>query len=147
MKTSKMQHIFKFKCTLFLITIVLLFSCSSNELTQVPSNILSKEKMAAVLTDSHILEAAMNLNISNEVQAVNENRGDMMLAILKKNEVTKEQYDESFQFYSEHPVLLGDIYKLVLNNLSELQAKTANEKEPAKDSLKKDSVKVPFQKP
>ncbi len=143
----KNTSLVKIKHTFFLTIITLLFSCSSSESTSVPANILPQEKMAAVLTDSHILEAAMSLNISNEVQAVNENRGEMMLAILKKNEVTKEQYDESFQFYSDHPVLLGDVYKLVLSNLSELQAKTANEKEPAKDSLKKDSVTVPIKKP
>ena len=133
--------------TFFLIALLLLFSCSSQEPTGIPANILSKEKMAVLLTDVHILEASMNLNLSNEIRSVNENREETMLAVLKKNEITREQYDESFQFYSEHPDLFGEVYKLILSNLSELQAKIANEKDPAKDSLKKDSVKIPVKKP
>lgn len=147
MKTSIMQQIVKFKNTFSLIILLLLFSCSSQEPTSIPANILSKEKMAKLLTDVHILEASMNLNLSNEIRSVNENREETMLAVLKKDEVTREQYDESFQFYSEHPELFGEVYKLVLSNLSELQAKTANEKAPVKDSLKKDSIKIPVKKP
>jgi len=134
--------VFKFKNIFLLVVMVLLFSCSSNESANVPPTILSKEKMAALLMDVHILEASMNLNISNEIREANENREEIMLAVLKKNDVTKQQYEESFQFYSEHPELFGDVYKLVLVYLSELQAKTANEKAPVKDSLKKDSVNV-----
>ncbi|HET6224680.1 MAG TPA: DUF4296 domain-containing protein [Bacteroidia bacterium] len=137
---------FKIKNSLFFILIALFMACS-DESANIPANILSKEEMAAVLTDIHILEAAMSLNISSAIQTGNDNREETTLAILKKHNVTKEQYDETFRFYGEHLDLLGDIYKLVLNNLSELQAKTANEKDTVKtDSIPKDSVKVKLKK-
>jgi len=48
--------------------------------------------------------------------------------VLKKHQVTKPQYDSSFVFYTQHPKLLSDVYEKVLNELSKLQAKVANDK-------------------
>lgn len=134
--------------------IILLTSCSQKDSEHIPENILSKEKMAALLTDVNMLEAALNLNLSSEMQVGNENREATMLAILKKNNVAKEVYDESFQFYAQHPELFSEVYKLTLSNLSELQAKVANEKDTVlakdslvKDSLVKDSAKIDSKKP
>jgi|1185.fasta_scaffold48444_2 hypothetical protein len=139
----KLTSLFKIKNQLFLILIVLFTSCSTSDSTIIPDNVLSKEEMAGVLADVHILEAAMNLNISNAIQSENDNREETVLSILKKNGVTKEKYEESFRFYSEHPKLFAEVYKLILSNLSELQAKTANEKDTTnvKDSAIKDSIK------
>ncbi|NBX87236.1 MAG: DUF4296 domain-containing protein [Bacteroidetes bacterium] len=41
---------------------------------------------------------------------------------LKKNNITKKQFDESFRFYSLHPKMLSEVYQIVLNNLSKMQA-------------------------
>lgn len=129
--------------SIFLISLItLLISCSSKNAAHIPENVLPMDKMAALLTDAHILEAALNLNLSNEAQAVNERREETMLAVLKKHKINKEQFDESFKYYGQHPEEFGEVYKLVLNNLSELQAKTAAEKEPVKDT-----IKAPAKKP
>lgn len=142
------KSVFKIKNILFLTLITFLFACSGNKSDHIPDNVLSIEKMAAFLTDTHILEAAMNLNISNEIKSADESREGTMQALLEKHKITKEQYDSSFKFYGEHPELFEEVYKQVLNNLSEIQAKTSNEKEViANDSLKKDSVKTPVKKP
>jgi hypothetical protein len=132
------------KNTFFLILIILFTACSSDDGGQVPETVLPQEEMAGVLADIHILDAAMSLNISSAVQKNNDSREETTLGVLKKHNLTKEQFDESFRFYSEHPELLGEVYKLTLNKLSELQAKVANEKDTVKttDSLSKDSVSM-----
>lgn len=124
-----------------------LISCGNGKSVSIPDDVLSKEKMVQVMTDMHLLEASMNLNI---VSASGDNPGkdieNRTAVIFKKNEVTKEQYERSFAFYTEHTELLSELYTEVLNNLSQLQAKVANEKTPeemlpVKDKeAKKDSL-------
>jgi hypothetical protein len=83
----------------------------------------------------------MNLNISNAVTTgAPPDLEATTLEVFKKKGITKEQYDTSFIFYTRNPQLLSEIYQLVLNNLSQLQAEVANQKdtsEPKKDSLQK----------
>jgi len=47
---------------------------------------------------------------------------------LKKNNITKKQYDDSYNFYTQHPALLNEVYDLVLNDLSKMQAEVTNKK-------------------
>lgn len=82
------------------------------------------------MTDIHLLEASMNMNISNTVALGNVSDIEATtLELFKKDSVTKEQYETSFIFYSNHPEVFMEVYKLVLNNLSQLQAEVANEKD------------------
>ena len=142
------------KIILVLVTSMFLYSCSGNGEVEIPDQVLSVEKMAQVMTDMHLMEASMNLNISNAENIAN--GGDLQvtaLGLLKKNNTTKEEYETSFAFYADHPSLLSEVYKQVLTNLSQLQAKVANEKEPVKkdtikkDSLQKDSIRKKIKTP
>lgn len=106
---------------------VLLFACSDETVVNIPDTVLPKQKMAEVLMDVHLLESSMNLNVYNmdRIAAENTTPG---FDILRKNSVTKQQFDQSFDFYSQHPALLNEIYDSVLNNLSKMQAEVMNKK-------------------
>jgi len=108
--------------------IVFLYSCSSiDERPSIPDTVLSQEKMAEVMVDVHLLEASLNVSAYSKDQvAVNTIKPNS--DVLKKNNVTKIQYDESFAFYSKNPLLLTEIYQLVLNNLSKMQAEVMTKK-------------------
>ena len=108
--------------------VVFLAACSSIEdRVAIPDAVLSQEKMAEVMVDVHLLEAALNIsNYSKDqvaVNAINPNSD-----IFKKNNITKEQYKESFDFYARNPVLLTEVYQLVLNDLSKMQAEVMTKK-------------------
>ena len=112
---------------LFLISLcTLFFACSEKQVEKIPGNVLTKEKMAEVLVDVHLLESSMNLN--PDVATVGSAPMEVGADVLKKNGITKQQYDESIDFYTKHPELLGGIYELVLNTLSKMQAEAMNEK-------------------
>ncbi|MBA3706223.1 MAG: DUF4296 domain-containing protein [Bacteroidetes bacterium] len=108
---------------------VLLFACSDKPEVSIPDTVLSKEKMAEVLVDVHLMEAAINLTPYSPGQIASV--GDTVpttIDVLKKNNINKEQYDESFDFYTKNPKLLSEIYQLVLNDLSKMQAEVMNKK-------------------
>ncbi len=109
-----------FACLLF-------FSCSDKKAVIIPDTILAKKKMAEVMLDVHLLEASMSLNISN-ADKVSAGNPTPNFDVLKKNNISKKQYDESFYFYSQHPDLLNEVYQIVLNDLSKMQAQVVNKK-------------------
>ncbi len=121
----------KMKKLLLFFLCIWFVSCSDDKATMIPEGVLAKEKMALVMTDMHLLEASMNLNISN---AIADNKSSDMekraMNVLKKNGITKQQFETSFAFYTSKPELLSEVYKEVVVELSKLQAKVANEKNP-----------------
>lgn len=85
----------------------------------IPETTLSKEKMVGVMLDIHISEATMNMTPINRNVSDSPKPG---IDVLKKNNISKEQFDESFVFYTQHPLLLNEIYEEVMDSLSKMQA-------------------------
>jgi hypothetical protein len=114
------------KYFLYFLFISALLACNNNAEISIPDSVISKEKMAAVLLDIHLAEANMNLSVNP--QSIQPKSNSLNIDILKKHGLNKKTFDESFQFYSENPALLNEIYQQVLNDLSKLQAQVMNEK-------------------
>ena len=112
---------------LYVLTCLLLVSCTADTQVAIPDSVLPQDKMVAVMVDVHLLEATMNLNVFNVDRTVAEEPAPGF-DVLKKNGITKQQFDESYNFYSQHPALLNDVYEMVLNELSRMQAETINKK-------------------
>lgn len=103
-------------------------ACSSiKDKVAIPDTVLPQEKMAEVMVDVHLLEAALSVNaLSRDQQIMNSIHPDS--DILKKHNVTNEKYQESFTFYSQNPLLLAEVYQFVLNDLSKMQAEVMSKK-------------------
>jgi hypothetical protein len=114
-----------FKKILLVFFSCFLFGCSDSDIITVPDHMLPKEKMAEVMVDIHILEATLNIHIGNEGK-IKADGSPVHINIYNKHQITKEQFEESYTFYTENPELLVEIYQLVLNDLSRLQAEVMN---------------------
>ncbi len=115
----------------FCVFLVCLISCSDNKSISIPDDVLPKDKMAAVMVDLHLLEASIN------VTGVGPRNGDidfpgksipLDINVLKNNNITKVQFEDSFRFYTNNPQLLSEVYQLVLNDLSKMQAELSKKK-------------------
>ena len=125
------------KATL-IFTCLFLFACTEEKKAGIPSHILPKQKMADVMLDVHLLESAMSLNTYRTDMVTNGNPTPTF-DLFDKNKITKKQYNESFDYYAQHPELLNEVYQLVLENLSKMQAEVMNKKEEVK--VKTDTTK------
>jgi hypothetical protein len=115
----------------FILITVFIVACSSETTVSIPDTVLPQEKMAKVMVEVHLLEATLNMNAPNPNNASITLPGNAIVPnadIFKSQNITKEQYDESFVFYTQHPTLLVEIYQLVLNDLSKMQAEVMTEK-------------------
>jgi hypothetical protein len=112
-----------------LILCILFFSACATGDDASPENILPKEKMAKVMVDMQLLEASLNLN-NFHGQKVDHTGSiaSLNLDVFRKHDITKDQYDSSFEYYCRHPQELSEVYQLVLNELSLLHTEVSNSK-------------------
>ncbi|MFN3940716.1 MAG: DUF4296 domain-containing protein [Chitinophagales bacterium] len=97
---------------------------SEEMLAAVPDSILSAQKMADVLTDIHLAESAI-LEIKSD--SVRERRnliiGEYYADIMSLHNVSFSDFLNSYEYYTQHPLLMNYIYKMVTDNLSLLESK------------------------
>ena len=113
-----------FFMSLFLCGITLT-SCSKKE-EKIPKNILSKEKMIAVMVDVQMAEASIqnrSLSITDSTKLI---AAGYYKNLFEKNKITEQQFRESFLYYSHHLDLLNKIYEEVIYEMSKMQAVSAN---------------------
>ena len=101
------------------------FSCGENKTVSIPPNVLSKEKMTEVITDIHLAEAEASIRTFPDSTSKEKLS---FQKIFQNHSITKNQYDESLQFYMEHPEILDTVYDNVLNELSKMQGEAAQGK-------------------
>ena len=100
----------------------LLNACSvKKEEVTVPKSILSNEELTAILTECYLVESAYGLNVKMAP-------GQFMDSIymfnpVKDHKCSKGKFDSSLLFYSQHPIILKQIYDTVLERLNKIQAK------------------------
>ena len=104
------------KKTAVFILLCALFACHKGNV-HIPDDVVKPDSMVQVLTDIHIFQATLQLGYFSNDSAAAAKRafGD----ILKKHNLTEQQYKKATEFYSYHPALLDSIYEKVINNLSE----------------------------
>lgn len=90
----------------------------------IPQDIIPKEKMIMVMADIHLLEARIqmdNLGYNDSSRAIAYSGYQY---IFKKNNIDAKVFKRSFDFYVDHPVLMADMYKDILTELSRRQMKS-----------------------
>jgi hypothetical protein len=111
------------KLLLIIVAAIAFASCSDND------KVISKRKMANILRDIHISDAV--LNTQRYTQNSFENLDSLYLYkdVFEKNDVTRDEFIYSLQYYSKYPRRLDEIYTMVVNDLSSQQAKMREDME------------------
>jgi len=119
------MHFLKLK---YLLIFLVLVSCkpTSEENEPIPSNVLPEEKFVALLTDAYLAEGASGINVKN----ANGQSFDSVYLFnpFRDHGISREQFDSSLVFYSQHPKKLKIVYEKVLEKLSEYQSRIGLEK-------------------
>jgi hypothetical protein len=89
-----------------------------------PKNVLSKDTMAVVLADVHMAEALLFVRNIYGDQG-NQTVGSHYEYIYKIHHITRQQWEISYKYYSEHPAELSKIYDEVLNILNKKEVEAA----------------------
>jgi hypothetical protein len=107
---------------IILLTLSCCISCrpQSDEDSEPPAYVLEEQTFVKILTECYLGEGAVGVNVKNV-------RGEQFDSAyqfnpFKDNGITKEQFDTTVAYYSQHPKHLKLIYEKILANLSQIQA-------------------------
>lgn len=102
------------------LVLILLTVLSCGESDNKPDDILPKEKMVEMLIDIHILESEIqNLRIKKDSSHLLYNSFER--EIFKKNNVDKEVYRRSFEYYLNDVDGMEEIYDVVIDSLNYME--------------------------
>jgi len=132
-----MRNLFIFTFLLFLL------SCSSEEKNVLPENVLAPEKFTSVMIDVQITEGmrAQGVDIITPDKGVK----GAYDQIFQKHQITEKAFEQSYNYYLEHPDKMEMIYEQVLDSLSKLDAEV-KQKFSAERKARADSIKDAEQK-
>lgn len=107
----------------FIVFLVVFSSCkpSVQDDVAVPDYVIPEDSLVSFLTDAYLGEGASGINVRN---AIGEKYDSVYLFNpFKEHHISRQRFDTSIAFYSQHPKKLKVIYDQVLDQLSKLQAK------------------------
>ena len=104
------------KLILFCFIAMLLQACKQ-ELPEIPADVMSMDKMKPILADIHMADA-----VAETKAQAGANERDLSqqyyVQILKQRGVTQQEFNRSYSFYQQHPMLMEKLYDDVLTELS-----------------------------
>lgn len=103
---------------------VLLLACKEEK--ERPDVVLPEDKMVEVMTEFQIAEAIVRLGYHRTPDSLIYN-DSIYEAVFDKLEITKSQFDTSYNYYSMNPKEFEEIYKQVITNLSTRAAELKGE--------------------
>ena len=116
---------------LFFLGLLAFAACQGEE--PVPANVISEDRMPAIVADIHIVDGDL-YNVPQTPDSLYKYSMGHYMAVFKKYHTDSVQFKKSYTWYTRHPVKLDEIYDNVLKILQ-----TKN------DSIAK--IKVPPPKP
>jgi hypothetical protein len=105
----------------FIIILFFLFSCSSGNTKENPNTLIDKNTFIKVLQEVHLSESEFHLTKYNRKETAEKLLLSDYETIFSENNITKEDFDNTLKYYSNHPDELEVIYEEVLEGLLLIQ--------------------------
>ena len=102
---------------MFLLMILVFYSCQDVKKPEAPSNLISQDKMVDILTEVYLINASRNVNH----KLIREKNIKLDSLVYEKYQVDSLQFVESNSYYSSDLKTYGDLLTQVQERLSLLQ--------------------------
>ena len=102
---------------IYFLFLLILFSCSEQQ--NIDKNIISKEQFTNILEKIHLVESEFQLNKINNTERYENKLSSDYHQIFSEYKVSKTDFENTLQYYSERPDLLEKMYEEMLINLEE----------------------------
>ena len=96
----------------------LLCACYNPEV-EIPENILSETVFENILKEIHLSEGAFELNKTKNMQNAKLTLANNYTSIYSKYKISSIDFENTLNYYSQHPEKLEKIYSAVLEELNE----------------------------
>lgn len=98
-----------------ILVLVSLIGCAGPE-EQPPSDLIPRDRFVQVLADVHVIEARISheMVVDQRTDSPAQRYYDEMYA---ERAITKEEYEKTYTWYTEHPEMMKALYDEVLQEL------------------------------
>jgi hypothetical protein len=96
-------------------------SCKHQKTEIKPVHLIGKDTMVKVLADIHLLEASLGIKVFEE-KKMDHTRNLIKEKIYGNYAVSKKQFFDSYNYYSQHSAQLDSIYTDVITEISKRQS-------------------------
>lgn len=115
-----MPEMQKISFILLSVCFFILLSCDKPPVEK-PADLIGEEQMIDLLTDIHLAEATfMNRHYQDSLLS-NSSSANFYYSVLKKHQVADTVFEKSYVFYLSQPKKFEKMYRLVMNNLNEME--------------------------
>ncbi len=105
---------------------LLLIQSGCTKRVRVPSEFPNEDSLAVILADLYYMEATLSQS-RDYVRGNEEEMIKYYKYIFNKHNITKQEYDTAFSWYTEHPELLSEVYDKVISILNERESEVSND--------------------
>ncbi len=109
--------------------------CGEKPDESVPIDVLSIQEMTEIMVDVQLIEGGIVIRKYNKTQRKGQIT-DYYKSLYHKHKVSKETFEHSLKYYTDHPDKLEEIYDGMLERLSKLEAEVQNEKPDTSSQVK-----------
>lgn len=100
-----------------------MFGCESSKQKQErPKVLMSQTTLAQVLTDVHLVEAAMNMRRNNGQEFENQ-KNAIFDSVFAHYAITPQILEDNLLFYNQQPTIMEKVYQDVIDSLMSMQKK------------------------
>lgn len=103
-------------------------------LDDVPDTIIQSDQMIDILVDIHLAESAAPVLKTDSIKPEHLMQSYYSI-IFEHHTITQSKFENSFQYYTEHPLVLNYIYQKVVEKLNLMESAY----KPAKDTTQKNT--------
>ncbi len=110
---------FNIKQIVFVTLVVFGLSCSTK--SQAPEQLIPKDSMVNVIVDLHLADAILlNPMVQSKISDVSSNK--LYETVMNKHRITRQQFNESLEYYAKDPKVLDSIYDVVIEKLNMIES-------------------------
>ena len=96
---------------------LLLIACAPPK-PKIPNNLLDQHLMSDIIAEMHLADAIASKDDVVNKDSINQRAVNYREFIYTKYAVTHTQFNASFDFYKQNPILMDSVYAEVVNKLS-----------------------------
>lgn len=120
--------------------LLMLVGCEDDGPPPPPDNALPEKQFVDVMVDIHLVEAAVNQEFA-KVNDTTRTAYRYYAQLFEKHEISRTEFDSTFNYYLRNPGLMNEIYTQVHDSLQALSV-DLEENEEKYQRMEKDSARV-----
>lgn len=120
---SKREH-------LLFYLLALMWACTTNVKSKIdpPQNLIQRDTMVNIIVDLRLFEATLSTQQKKGLKSFADYKLYLHNSIMEKYHITREQFDESFDYYQYDLKTLDGIYADAITKLSKIKSQLEMEK-------------------